>query len=115
MGESLERRTISEPPPGADAPADRFERLWQQGRPDLSAFLAEAGPLGAADLAAVLRADLRLRWRGGERPPAEGYLELYRAAHADPEYAFDLVYEEFRVREELGEGPRPDEYDRRFP
>src|SRR5262249_25136531 len=63
-GRSAEMKPDLETPAlGPDAPPDAAERLWQrwqQGpRPDLDAFLAEAGPLPAAELSAVLRVDQR--------------------------------------------------------
>jgi serine/threonine-protein kinase len=103
------------PAPAPDA-AERLWRLWQQGgRPDLDAFLAGAGPLPRAERAAVLRVDQRQRWQADERIPAECYLRKYRDVRADPETAIDLIFNEFLLRERLGERPDPEEYLRRFP
>jgi serine/threonine-protein kinase len=66
-------------------------------------------------LAVQLRAEQRQRWRAGERVPAESYLERYPALRADPDTAVDLVYNEFLLREQLGECPDPEEFFRRFP
>jgi serine/threonine-protein kinase len=108
--------TDVQPPEQAADPARQLWLLWRAGqRPDLGAFLAGAGPLTAAQAAAVLRVDQRERWLAGERVPAEDYLRRFRELHADADYALDLVYGEYLLREELGEAPPADDYARRFP
>jgi eukaryotic-like serine/threonine-protein kinase len=103
------------PAPARDA-AERLRDLWQQGgHPDVGAFLAEAGPLPPAKLAAVLRVDQRERWQAGERVRAEDYLRRYPDVSAEPEAAIDLIFNEFLLRERLGDRPSPEEYLRRFP
>lgn len=54
------------------------------------------------------------QWRNGERVPVEEYLRYYPNLQKTPE-AFSLVYGEFLLREELGEGPALTEYQERFP
>ncbi len=96
--------------------AGQLLRLWRAGeRPDVRDFLARAGPLAPAELAAVLLIDQRERWERGERPPAETYLNAYPCLREAPDAALDLVYGEFFLREERGEAPALDEYLRRFP
>jgi serine/threonine-protein kinase len=108
-------------PAGVDleTPADAAEHLWQlwrQGqRPDLAVFLATTGPLSPAQLAAVLRVDQWQRWQTGERIQAEHYLRRFPGLRADAEAAVDVIFNEFLVRERLGERPDPDEHFRRFP
>lgn len=107
------------PPPGAVVPesdaAVRLSDLWRKGqKPDVRAFLAGAGTLTPAQIVAVLAVDQWERWQIGERIPAEAHLRLAPAI-ASTEAAFDLVYGEFLLREELGETPTADEYLRRFP
>jgi WD40 repeat protein len=77
--------------------------------------LARPDSTGREPLAVRLRAEQREQWRAGERVPAERYLERYPALRADPDAAIDLVYNEFLLREQLGETPDPDEFLRRFP
>jgi Tol biopolymer transport system component/predicted Ser/Thr protein kinase len=90
--------------------------LWRQGRPpDLGAFLARAGSLSAEELVDVLCVDQRERWLRGERPPAENYLKVFRSFHGEDEYAVDILYNEYRLRRDLGEAPVAGEYTRRFP
>jgi hypothetical protein len=95
--------------------AHRYALLWERERPDLDTFLAAHEPLGAEERAAVLRVDQRERWRTGERVPVEHYLRRLPGNLPDPEIALDLVYNEFLVRERLGEEPDPEDYFRRFP
>jgi serine/threonine-protein kinase len=97
-------------------PAERLWQLWRQGqRPDVDAFLAQAGPLSPDKVATVLRVDQRQRWQAGERVLAESYLQRYPPVRGDAEAAIDLVFNEFLVRDRLGERPDPTEYLRRFP
>jgi hypothetical protein len=83
--------------------------------PDLGPLLPPAGGLSAEGLADVLCADQRDRWLRGERPPAELYLRHYRSRHPGPEFAVDLVFNEFLLRRRLGEAPSLEEYGGRFP
>jgi hypothetical protein len=97
-------------------PANAYEQQWIQGRqPDLDAFLAQAGPLAPAALAAVLRVDQRQCWQAGERVLAEIYLQRYPAILAEPDHAVDLIFNEFLICERLGDKPDASEYARRFP
>jgi WD40 repeat protein len=100
----------------AGDPAEHLEQLWRQGRPPaLGPFLAAAGALEPAQLVAVVRVDQRQRWQTGERVPTEAYLHAYPALADAPEAALELVYGEFLLREQHGESPALDEYQRRFP
>jgi serine/threonine-protein kinase len=107
--------TEAQRPPQSD-PAHQLWLLWRQGRPpDVRQFLLGAGPLTAAQVAAVLRTDQRERWQLGERVAAEVYLGEYPQLRADQEAALELVYGEFLLREECGEAPALEEYLQRFP
>jgi serine/threonine protein kinase len=66
-------------------------------------------------LVALLAADQQRRWQGGERVPAETYLENHPGLRKDAEKAVELIYREFLLREERGEAPGPEEYVHRFP
>jgi WD40 repeat protein len=54
------------------------------------------------------------QWRQGKRVPVEEYLRTYPHLQQSGE-AFSLVYGEYLLREELGEGPALAEYQQRFP
>ncbi len=62
-----------------------------------------------------LRADQVERWHNGERPFVERYLDSAPDLRGDDDALLDLIYNEVVVRDELGEGPAPEEYLRRFP
>ncbi len=64
-------------------------------------------------LLAILRAEIGLRWDGGERATVERYRERY--PELGPDDLVALAYEEFCLREEAGDAPVPAEYDERFP
>jgi WD40 repeat protein/tRNA A-37 threonylcarbamoyl transferase component Bud32 len=103
-------------PSSSGGPADRFSRLWRQGqRPDLAEFLSKAGQVSPRDLAAILRTDQRERWQAGNRVPAEDYMRDDLGVAVDSDTAVDLVYQEFLLREEMGETPTAEEYQQRFP
>ncbi len=110
------RDTTPEPAPQPADAAERLWQLWQRGEwPDVDAFLAPAGDLPAATLAAALRVDQRERWRLGQGVGAEDYLARHPAVAADPERALDLIFNEFLVRDQCGDRPCPEEFLRRFP
>jgi tRNA A-37 threonylcarbamoyl transferase component Bud32 len=64
---------------------------------------------------ALLRADQQRRWQRGERIAVEGYLQRYPALVADPEAVLDVLYGEVLLREQQGEAPTAEEYQKRFP
>src|SRR5439155_18350856 len=117
MPEPSEEETCAAGPPAPRAdPVQQLWLLWRQGqRADVRQFLDRAGPLTPPQVAAVLLVDQRERWLIGERLPAESYLPLYPTLQTDLEYAVELIYGEFLLRQELGEGPRLAEYLERFP
>ena len=107
MRRPAERRPSSPAAGRPSAPVRRYLRLWQDGdRPDLEAFLEHEEDLEPAELAAVLRADQRNRWRAGDPVPAEWYLERFPAVSDDPELALDLIHNEFLLREAARGGAR---------
>lgn len=67
------------------------------------------------ELAQELRDDQRERWQNGQRPLVETYLNDHPQLHGNPEAVLDLVYNEYLLREKLGEQPSLEEYQKRFP
>jgi hypothetical protein len=113
--EAPPRAIMTDPADPADLPAQLWE-LWRQGqRPDPAAFLARAEPVDLETRVAVLRVDQQQRWLAGERVPAERYFALYPQLLGDDDCAFELIYCEYLVREELGDGPTLQEFLDRFP
>ena len=110
-------------PPGrsnaslAEDLARELENLWQQGqRPDVREFLQKfTQAVPPAQIVGALCVDQWQRWQQGERVPAEVYLQMHPGLSAAQEEAFDLVYGEFLLREELGEQPSATDFLKRFP
>jgi hypothetical protein len=96
--------------------AEQYQRLWQQAEPpELDKFLANAGALAPAQVAAVLRVDQRQRFEAGNLVAAEEYLRRYPSLRSDSESALDLIFNEYLLRERGGQAPRLEEYLERFP
>lgn len=109
-------RLLTARPAGPVSPVRRLVRRWRAGeRPDVVEFLGGEQELGPGEVAAVLRADQRLRWRSGERRPAEWYFERFSSVADDADLALDLVHGEFLLCEETGEPPDLDDFLARFP
>ena len=107
--------TMSNPHP-PDRLADRLRQLWRQGnRPDLDAFLAEAGPVDSRTLVEILRADQSEQWSAGTPVAAEEYLRRYPAVAADTEAALDLIHNEYIQAERHGRTADTEQFVRRFP
>src|SRR5262245_9858561 len=102
--------------------AAELGRQWRCGKaPVLEDFLADwssAGPrpaVSARELAELVSFDQRERWRRDQRPAAEEYLRRFPQLLSDDELALDVIYNEFLLREELGQEHRSLEYQLRFP
>src|SRR6266851_4023517 len=103
-------------PGGARNPVQEFESLWGKGQvPNVREFLQKTGSLTGQQIVEVLCIDQWQRWQQGDRIPAETYLEMHPALASHPEDAFDLVYGEFLLREQSGEEPPVESFNRRFP
>jgi serine/threonine protein kinase/predicted Zn-dependent protease len=104
--------------PAAVRLARRFEDAWRGTatgrRPEPHDFLTDSGCCPGARLA-LLRAEMTLRWEGGDRVAAGWYRARY--PDLEDESFVALIYEEFCLREEehSGEPPDPAEYLERYP
>ena len=76
-----------------------------------------SGPTDKASKSDVeeLCTELMKRWRQGDRVAVEHYLELYPTLKADETEAFELVYTEFLLHEELDHSHPVEEFSTRFP
>ncbi len=96
--------------------ASRFEDSWRQ-REDvpLEDFLPPSGdPLRPAALNELIKTDLEIRWRRGQRVLLESYLERYPELGRTEDVPVSLVLEEFRVRQAVGDRPDLSTYQGRF-
>src|SRR4051812_30232124 len=69
---------------------------------------------GEAEFTALID-DQRARWVRGEPVTVEHYLEHNPSLRAREDTILDLIYNEVVLREEMGEAPGLEEYQRRFP
>ena len=75
----------------------------------------DADSLGPEELVARLCEDQVRRWNLGQRVPAEAYLARCPGLELESEAAFELIYSEFLLREQLGDSPTTEEFSWRFP
>ena len=71
--------------------------------------------LSLSELVLILREELKLKWKAGDRIPVEALLSKWSHAKISVEGTLDLIYQEIVIREEAGEQPTLDDYQRRFP
>ncbi|MBX6311862.1 MAG: protein kinase [Isosphaeraceae bacterium] len=94
---------------------ESFEELWRHGgAPVLEEHWARCGADRSPTLLVeLIKADLTGRFARGERPEVAAYLERFPelAAH---ERVLSLIYEEYCLREEVGERPDPDAFCDRY-
>jgi formylglycine-generating enzyme required for sulfatase activity len=98
--------------------ADSLEEAWKRDEAvDLSEFLPSGeNPARAAILHELIKTDLECRWRRGKPVKLEYYLEKFPEDLGSTEtLPASLVYEEFRVRQTLGDRAPLEQYETRFP
>jgi serine/threonine protein kinase/Flp pilus assembly protein TadD len=71
--------------------------------------------LNDATLVDRLADELARRWRAGERPSVEDYLNRHPELYEQPEAAIELIYEELCLRQEHGQEGRATDLLDRFP
>jgi hypothetical protein len=69
----------------------------------------------ADQVLAWLRLDQRRRWHAGNPIPVFDYLERFPQIRVQADYALDLIWSEYLLRESLGDPPDLEEYTRAFP
>src|SRR5262249_27190326 len=96
--------------------AERLERAWKDADSvDLHPFLpAIDNPLHLLVLQELVKVDLEIRWRRGQGIRLEDYLEKYPALGTVRTVPARLIYEEYRVRQMVGDRPGRDTYQERF-
>jgi formylglycine-generating enzyme required for sulfatase activity len=96
---------------------DRFEHAWQSGsQQDLAGLLPPAGDrLRLVALLELIKSELEIRWRRGQRVLFEEYLKAFPELRQEPGLWPALLAEEFRVRRDHGDRPALTEYRERFP
>lgn len=98
------------------SPSERLARAWQDGQiPGLESFVAGLSEVSPEELATLIRIDLAARWKRGDRRPPEVYFELFPSVTSNTDLAVDVIYAEYLIREQSGEGQQLAEYQQRFP
>jgi serine/threonine protein kinase len=106
-----------------DSAVRLLEEEWRRyGEVRLEEFWAHQVRDGAADpidplvlLAALVKADLRLRFDQGQTPTAAGYLRVFPELLRCESRVLSLVYEEYCLSEERGRVPDADSFCERYP
>ncbi len=103
------------------ADLDRYVAAYESARArdagaDLASFLPDPGhPLYTEVLLELVRVDLEFGWTRGEAARRlEDYRDCFPRLFERPEVLRALTFEEFRLRRQAGEDPRPEEYRCRF-
>jgi eukaryotic-like serine/threonine-protein kinase len=130
--ESVDTVPLGREKAGADAAGDRasetlslisrqlraFSDAWAAGPPpNLLDYVPEsAGDACRLLVLELIKVDLGRRWPHVDlRQPVEHYLKEFPELTDDGHLPYDLIFEEFHVRRQLGEGVEPAEYEQRFP
>jgi DNA-directed RNA polymerase specialized sigma24 family protein len=99
---------------------DDFIRAYEAaqasaGQVDLAAFLPTPDhPLYRQVLRELVRVDLEYGWEHGRPKRLEEYQRLFPELFRDPESVQEIAFEEYRLRQQAGENPGPDDYQQRF-
>ncbi len=95
---------------------EAFETVWDRdGRADVEDFFPAADhPDFEAIATELLCVDLERRWHRGNAKTVETYLQQFPSVLASQHAIQQLAFEEYRLRNHLGEPVTPAEYARRF-
>ncbi|MEO2088431.1 MAG: hypothetical protein ABGY75_02905, partial [Gemmataceae bacterium] len=92
----------------------RFEEAWEDGRPDLASFLVGEVRDPHTLLVELIQIDLEFRYRAGERPRVEEYLDRFPDLGGGGGVPA-LIGSELALRERHGPPYSADELHARFP
>lgn len=93
-----------------------YRKLWSHGAaPSVEQLLQLCEAMPTPKLTELLLLDQSMRWNAKQKFTAEQYFEFFPDLVNHPEYAMDVVYSEFLLRERLGLHPDINEYITRFP
>jgi eukaryotic-like serine/threonine-protein kinase len=109
------RPTPPDPVTGYEQLPSRLIGRGAGARPDGGDTSGGAGDPDTDQLVLTLRADQRARWQTGERVTAHAYFREHPDLAANDDAAFELIYSEFLLREELGETLAAAEFLRDYP
>ncbi len=106
-----------------DRAVQLLEEEWRRhGEVRLENFWADQCRIGAIDpadslglLAALVKADLRLRYDQGQTPTTGSYLDQFPELRNSDSRVLSLVYEEFCLREERDGAPDVDSFCAQYP
>src|SRR5687767_4465211 len=96
---------------------DRLEAAWKSGGPvELSPFLpGEGNAMRSMALLELIKVDMECRWRNGKPVVLDYYVDKYKELGGRRSLPAHLIYEEYRVRQRLGDKPPLTAYKQRFP
>ncbi|HZZ71104.1 MAG TPA: serine/threonine-protein kinase [Pirellulales bacterium] len=98
---------------------DALISSWETGPelPDLRQFIpAEPAHLRPMMISELIKVDLEFRWHGKRAPKkVEDYVAEFPELAPGGVVPCDLIYEEFHVRKQSGDLPKPEDYYERFP
>jgi serine/threonine protein kinase/Tfp pilus assembly protein PilF len=106
--------------PSSFADLDHFVKAYEMARrasahADLAAFLpAPTHPHYRAVLCELVRVDLEYAWKGGQPRRLEEYLQRFPELQRETGALREIAFEEYRLRQQAGDQPSPDEYFQRF-
>lgn len=103
-------------PQQLDEIIDRYEAAQKRGSPpDLAGFLPERDhPLYLPVLRELVRVDLEYSWQRGQPHALDDYQRRFPELFQDSASLNEVAFEEYRLRQQAGENPSPEDYKERF-
>ncbi|MEQ1829350.1 MAG: serine/threonine-protein kinase, partial [Pirellula sp.] len=98
------------------SPSGEYRKLWTNGKsPSVKQLFQLCQTIPPPKQVELIILDQSMRWDANEQVTAEEYFGIFPDLQNHPEFAIDVVYSEFLLRERLGLHPVIDEYMVRFP